>query len=471
MKKEKGKDETACSPKAAEKVYMCPLPGGEDAVRMSGRVEQKIEDYQRYEFTPQQKSALNIFFDLVQEYEDEEDFHAVCVMIPKVIFGLESSLFLLSPQSVLTCRRSSMDAAAPPFDDPQSLPSVPVLIHESFCCPIRGNHKIIDQLPFVPEEDVIGYLEVQGAGDFSEHDRLFWEKYANRIGFQQHLRMIHEENKGHLSFIQNLVRDIGHNVIVPNMYFKLFFNRLKRQIDGVGNICETGAGESAEAALSQMMKELRNVHGKLEEQFLEISRHYEQTSLYLETLLRQSHFEKGRYVLERREANVISGILRPQLLQFAPRFRDAKITLVQKGEMEPKNPELVQPVDVGLMAQVISNLLSNALKYTTASDSGEYAGKKAVYADWKILDAGQGVGRRSLKVEIASTGPELAVQDVPQLFMQGYRGGNVGSAGGTGQGLFFVRQIVELHEGRMSYERVGEWNIFYMILPLHDSES
>jgi len=57
---------------------------------------------------------------------------------------------------------------------------------------------------------------------------LFLEKFANRVGFQLHNRILRDRSREHLDFIRNLVEDIGHNVIVPNIYFKLYFRGCPR---------------------------------------------------------------------------------------------------------------------------------------------------------------------------------------------------------------------------------------------------
>ena len=74
-------------------------------------------------------------------------------------------------------------------------------------------------------------LEIDTAGQLSEQDRFFFERYASRFGYQLHNRILGNKNREHLQFIRNLVGDIGHNVIVPNIYFKLYYKRLRSKID------------------------------------------------------------------------------------------------------------------------------------------------------------------------------------------------------------------------------------------------
>lgn len=78
-------------------------------------------------------------------------------------------------------------------------------------------------------------LELYPAAGLSEHDKLFWVRYANRIGYQLHNKLVSMKNVEHVEFIRNLVKDIGHNIIVPNMYFKLFYRRLEARVNLVKN--------------------------------------------------------------------------------------------------------------------------------------------------------------------------------------------------------------------------------------------
>ena len=65
------------------------------------RIEEKLVDYDGYDFSIQQIRALNIFFDLAQELRGRDMFYAVCMMIPRVLFGLESNIYILEDEDTL----------------------------------------------------------------------------------------------------------------------------------------------------------------------------------------------------------------------------------------------------------------------------------------------------------------------------------------------------------------------------------
>jgi signal transduction histidine kinase len=461
---------TDCAPENPDPA--APRSAGARAI--ARRIRDKADAYERYAFDEARSGALNIFFDLVQEFEAEADFHHVCTLVPRELFGLDCALYLVTRELDLRCARASGPGTLHPgraLPDADKVPRQPARGAGHLYFPIRANAAHVQQLPFDPPGGVIGCLELFPAERLAEGDSLFWEKYANRIGFQMHNRIVQDANRRHLRFIRNLAKDIGHNVIVPNMSFKLFFNRLKRTIDQLGEVPGRHAAPSSESR-----REILALHQALHDQYDEISRHYEQTSLYLETLLRQSHFEKGRYVLERRPCHVPSQIIAPQLHQFLPRFRERGIAVTPCPERS-NDPDLTLPVDVGLIAQVFSNLFSNALKYTAPPPDG---GPKAMacsaqQAPGALGGRGRGRGARQggadgVDFRVFTTGEPLDETDGARVFEAGYRAGEA-LADGTGHGLFFVRQIVELHGGRAWHEAVAEGNVFHVLLPAQAPEA
>lgn len=434
-----------------------PCPESDRTEAIARRILDKTQDYESYEFSAPQTRALNIFFDLVQELDSEKDFEAICVLVPKLIFGLDCALYLITPELEIVGKACTDAGAAHPA---LLRPSAPVPTHPDkrdghWYFPIRANPKHLEQLPFDPPEGVIGCLEVFPAERMQAGDSLFWEKYANRIGFQMHNRMMRDANRRHLRFIRSLAKDIGHNVIVPNMYFKLFFNRLKRSIDGMAVLERRMA-----TADSAFRSDILDLHAELEDQFDEIASHYEQTSLYLETLLRQSHFEKGHYVLERRPCDVAHKIIDPQLHQFLPRFEEKGIEVEGCPGDEGGCPVL--QVDVGLLAQVYSNLFSNALKYTAPPPGG---GAKRLSCTASMAPDVLGPGSCGVRFGVFTTGEPIAPDEGERLFEAGVRGQAAAEEEGTGHGLFFVRQIIELHGGRVGVDPRPDGNEFHITLP------
>lgn len=435
------------------------------------RMHEKIDDYSEYNFTSLQSVALNVFFDLSQELESFEDLLSISVLIPKVFFNLDSSLYLLHENradKVATCFVKT--PAREDCGNSQIFCSSPRVVNDCLYLPIKGNSELINQLPFNPPNGLIGMLEVFPAGELTRHESLFFEKYANRVGFQLHMRMISRKNQEHLQFIRTLVKDIGHNVIVPNMFFKLYYRRLEANINALGDlkdkitqIPESQDREKTERLCFQLKAKMDYLHNGLKEQYSEILRHYEQTSLFLETLLRRSHFEQGKYVLERKICNFKSQIIDPQVKRFTPQFREKGIDIALAGVPDQ---EIEVVVDLGLISQVYANLFSNAAKYTR--EVVDFAGNRAKFISygWEHKSDYFGPGKHGIKLNVFSTGPHISPEDRQNLFSEGFRAKNTEKEQGTGHGLFFIKEIVELHGGEAGYEPTPLGNNFFFILPL-----
>lgn len=112
------------------------------------------------------------------------------------------------------------------------------------------------------------------------------------------------------------------------------------------------------------------------------------------------------------------------------------------------------PIIVGdetRLSQVISNLVSNAIKY---SPSGE------------IRISGQ-VLPKQVVIGVSDQGPGIASDDIPHIFDRFYRGQDmVRRTSGTGLGLFLARSIIEAHGGTIWIDpKPSEGARFFFSLP------
>jgi len=119
-------------------------------------------------------------------------------------------------------------------------------------------------------------------------------------------------------------------------------------------------------------------------------------------------------------------------------------------------PEL--RVDRERLAEVLANLLANALRHTPRGGS---------VTAWVRQDA------RVLAITIADTGEGIAPEHLDRIFERFYRIDPARSraSGGTGIGLAIVRAIVEAHGGTVtaSSEGIGRGATFTVRLPVHTS--
>jgi len=108
--------------------------------------------------------------------------------------------------------------------------------------------------------------------------------------------------------------------------------------------------------------------------------------------------------------------------------------------------------DAGLLRHILSNLVSNAAKYSPPGSEVRLAARRdGTDAVLTVADRGIGI-------------PEA---DQARLFEAFHRAGNVGETPGSGLGLLIVKRCVDLHGGRISARsRLGDGTTFEVRLPL-----
>lgn len=109
-------------------------------------------------------------------------------------------------------------------------------------------------------------------------------------------------------------------------------------------------------------------------------------------------------------------------------------------------------MDEKLLGHILSNLLSNALKY---SPDGSLVNFNLSFQE------GQAV------FEIQDEGIGIPEEDMPRLFESFHRARNVGNILGTGLGLAIVKKCVDIHQGRINVNTLlGVGSNFTVTLPL-----
>jgi signal transduction histidine kinase len=438
------------------------------------RIDNKKENYTTYDFTQKENNALKTFFDLAQEFDRIEDFYSLCVAIPKSFFNLEACLYILNPKKHTMALISKTEDCKCKMHDPPpedvSPSDRPYLTgRNTLVMTIRGKGTLMEELPFQVKDDVLGLLEVYPVKKPNEHRDLFFQKYANRIGFNIHNRLLMEKNIEHLRFIRNLVADIEHNIIVPNMVYKLFLRGLRRKVDKNKEleklfVEKLSAGQCDERCMKDYLEELSDINEGLTDEVENIEKHYKNMSLFIETLFRKSHFDQGRLSLRTKECNIKKDVVEPQLERYIEQFKRMDIEVDDKFSGLP-DAEVITVVDVGLIAQVYANLFSNAVKYTQEIMNGDGNKRKFISYGHEIVKDYFGEGKDGVKFNVFSSGPHIAPDEHERIFEESYRGSNVLHQPGTGHGLSFIKNTVEIHGGVAGYEATKDGNNFYFILP------
>ncbi len=442
------------------------------AMMVQNRITQKATDYEWYHFTKEQSDIIKTFFDLAQEFESMEDFYLLCVLALSQSMKVTSRLHLVNKDGILNLVRTS--------DDPSNvcgIPSKDVTLSSEISD--LGNRLLLPVFdgmwwhavgPMAP----MGMYEVIGEEPFSEQEKFFLGKFVNRLGVVVSNRRVAMQNVQHIAFVSNLVTDIEHNVIIPNMYFKHLFNKLRKKIADMeqlqDRICvmKESMGLKGDKSCQEIIDQASALHESLIEYHREMQKHHDSCSMFLESLFRRDHFEKGELVLRTRRCLVETEIIAPQLEHYEKRLKDRGVTIERPRDMEGE--EIPLQVDVGLLAQVYANFFSNAVKYASPVTLEDGTVRHSVAYGREFVADCFGPACDGVKFNVFTTGLHLTSTEAAKIFDEGFRAANSAEQSGKGHGLTFIKQVVEIHGGRVSYEPTSQGNNFCFFLPLPPAE-
>ena len=170
----------------------------------------------------------------------------------------------------------------------------------------------------------------------------------------------------------------------------------------------------------------------------------------VDDLLDFSRIEQGRLTLERHLV-AVDTVLGPVVETF--RRQPGGTRIVAKIAAD-----VIAQVDPERLAQVVGQLLGNALHYAPE-------GPIVVRA---------GVADRELRVEVRDHGPGIAADEQARVWERFYRGAAARESGtrGSGLGLAAARQLVELHGGRVGLASIPDRETtFWFVLPLDATDA
>ncbi len=130
---------------------------------------------------------------------------------------------------------------------------------------------------------------------------------------------------------------------------------------------------------------------------------------------------------------------------LTPKMDSAELTLVRQFQ-----PAVVMG-DKTRLHQVVTNLLTNAMKYTSAGGSVTL-----------IIESHD----RAATIIVKDTGRGIPQKDIPHIFDRFWRGSAVQQTTGSGVGLAVVQELVSAHKGRVTVtSEEGRGTCFVVTLP------
>jgi signal transduction histidine kinase len=292
-------------------------------------------------------------------------------------------------------------------------------------------------VPVLREDRVIGVinLESDDLGAFGVQEEAFAMRLADHAAIAIENARLYQEIKRANESKSEFVSMVSHELKAPMTIIK-------------------GYAELAELTLARQLEES-------DLKLLDIiMANVEQMEVLINDLLQLARLESGSLALEREPTR-----LRALIGDVVARFRHA----IDEHELNvswtiPGDLPLVD-VDPSRLGQILTNLVSNAVKYTPQS------GRIEVVAERCAADGGDGARENGgwVRCIVRDSGIGIAPDDQAGLFQRFFRANHpaVRKQPGTGLGLSITKALVEMHGGRIGFEsEVGEGSTFWFTLPV-----
>lgn len=286
-------------------------------------------------------------------------------------------------------------------------------------------------LPILQKDHVIGVISLERADDdvFTPEDQEFAVRLASHAVLAIQNARLFEQVQAANQAKSEFMSVTSHELKIPMTSIKGYARML--ELVGKDN-------------LSDQQREFLKI----------INSNVDRMSRLVSDLLDVSRIEAGRIKLDMGPVaikDVVDDVLRSVRTQIE----------TKKLRLLVDIPDALPPVwaDYGRLVQVMTNLVSNAYKYTP--EGGDVV-VRAVYHQ----ENGQG---ENISVRVTDTGFGISEEDQHQLFSKFFRASdqNVRDVPGTGLGLAITKSLVELHGGKMWFESVlGQGSTFAFDLPV-----
>jgi len=228
---------------------------------------------------------------------------------------------------------------------------------------------------------------------------------------------------------QRLINDIAHELRTPLTVIEGTVNGI---IDGVFKPDDEHLGniKGQSGLLAQLINELKDI----------------------------SLAESGQLKLELTDIDVADILQR--------KVEQAGVLAIEKGisldiKVGKNVPEI--KADRVRLEQIITNLLTNAIRHTTSG------GNIIVSVERANAESTEKLPKTHILLKVSDTGEGIQPEHIPFIFERFYRAqpSRDKNEGGTGLGLAIVKQMVEAHHGKVWVKsQPGKGSTFYIGLPL-----
>lgn len=169
----------------------------------------------------------------------------------------------------------------------------------------------------------------------------------------------------------------------------------------------------------------------------------------VDQLLELSKIDSGKLQLLFKEGN-ISTFLNSIVEPFEYQAKENQLIFRSNIEKTTKNHHF----DKDVIEKIVTNLLSNALKYTPENQTVSFHSS---------------IENKQLKIVVSNSGSEIKKDDLPKLFERFYQKNETQK--GAGIGLALVKELVELYQGKIETQLENNILSFKVEIPIEATVS
>lgn len=270
------------------------------------------------------------------------------------------------------------------------------------------------------------------AATLTEDDFTIFYLLAHLISFELEADEQQHQREAELHGLEDLIAIAGHDLRQPLQVLsgrlQLFSRRIQRGV----------TGEELTKGVQELLTQTRRA------------------MLLSNMLLDVARFQARSFALDLTEFDLVKLVM--QLLD------DARVLAPKHTFLLDAPATLPLVADTNRLAQVVANLLGNAVKYAPA-DRGPVV--------LQIVVEATAVPATQVKVRVQDCGPGVETAELKQLFGRQYRTAAARNAGmnGSGLGLYIAEQIIAAHGGAIWAENnpTGGLSVLFT-LPLIDPD-
>ena len=363
----------------------------------------------------------------IYEFDEAEQ-----VFVPRTNYGVDAAFIQELCKSAhgvgddTVIGRAVIKRAPEQIPDLENAPDYPLSVVK------EAGFRAMLAVPLLREDRVFGGLVVRRreAGWFSKPVEKLLQTFATQSVVALHNAQLFRE-----------IEEKGRELQIANKHKSQFLANMSHELRTPLN-----------AILGYTELILDNIYGDVPEKIQEVLERLEKNGRHLLGLINDvldlSKIEAGQLVLSLNEYSM------GEVVQTAITAVEA-LAVEKKLELKTRVPQdlSIARGDEQRIAQVLLNLLGNAIKFT---DEGEVR--------VEVTDSDE-----TFSVSVTDTGPGISETDQKKIFdeFQQADGSSTREKGGSGLGLSIVKKIVEMHGGRIWVESdVGKGSTFRFTLPV-----